>query len=252
MKYLFTKQGVAVIDQIASARVLLAFDFDGTLAPIVGDRNTARMTKTTRQLFARVCERYPCAVISGRGDADVRARLEDAAVRYVVGNHGIAPAAFRPAFRRDIARADAALRESLGDVGGVDIENKVWSLAVHYGRARQRKKAEDRILRAAQALPVAVRIGRGINVVNLVSARAPHKGDALLTVRAAEGADIAFFIGDDVTDEDVFALDQPGRLVTVRVGRSTSSAASYFLKRQGEMDRLLLQLLTARREWESR
>lgn len=83
-------------------------------------------------------------------------------------------------------------------------------------------------------------------VVNVVPERAPNKGDALLELRKAEQADTALYVGDDVTDEDVFELDQPGRLLSVRVGESRSSAAAYFLRNQNEMDRLLAKLIALR------
>jgi len=53
-------------------------------------------------------------------------------------------------------------------------------------------------------------------------------------------------VGDDVTDEDVFKLDQPGRLLTVRIGESQSSSASYFLRNQHQIDRLLAMLVALR------
>ena len=56
-------------------------------------------------------------------------------------------------------------------------------------------------------------------------AGAPNKGDALLRLRTSDGAHTALYVGDDVTDEDVFRLDQPGRLLTVRIGKSLTSAA---------------------------
>jgi trehalose 6-phosphate phosphatase len=83
-------------------------------------------------------------------------------------------------------------------------------------------------------------------VVNLVPAGAPNKGTALVELRKAEQADTALYVGDDVTDEDVFELEQPGRLVGVRVGASRSSAAAYFLRHQREVDRLLGRLVTLR------
>ena len=54
------------------------------------------------------------------------------------------------------------------------------------------------------------------------------------------------YVGDDVTDEDVFRLDQPGRLFTVRVGRSRTSAARYYLRQQQEIDALLEHLVALR------
>jgi hypothetical protein len=46
----------------------------------------------------------------------------------------------------------------------------------------------------------------------------------------------------------VFELDQPGRLLTVRVGPSRSSAAAYFLRDQAEIDRLLERLVELRED----
>ena len=57
---------------------------------------------------------------------------------------------------------------------------------------------------------------------------------------------MAFYLGDDVTDEDVFEIDQPGRLLSVRIGESIGSAAKFFLRRQSEVDRLLSKLVMLR------
>ncbi|MBC7781232.1 MAG: trehalose-phosphatase, partial [Proteobacteria bacterium] len=62
---LFSIAGEAALVEVIARRPLLAFDFDGTLAPIVPDRAAAVMTPTTASLLARVAELYPCAVISG-------------------------------------------------------------------------------------------------------------------------------------------------------------------------------------------
>ena len=71
-----------------------------------------------------------------------------------------------------------------------------------------------------------VRLVGGKHVVNLLPAGAPHKGLALERARARLGCDTAIYVGDDETDEDVFALDQPGRLLAIRVGRKPSSSAA--------------------------
>ena len=77
---------------------------------------------------------------------------------------------------------------------------------------------------------------------------APSKGDALIALRDRTEADVAMYVGDDVTDEDVFRLDQPGRLFTVRIGRSRTSAARYYLRQQQEIDSLLEHLVALRVE----
>ena len=60
------------------------------------------------------------------------------------------------------------------------------------------------------------------------------------------------YAGDDVTDEDVFELDQAGRLLSVRVGRSSRTTASNYLRAQPEMDQLLSHLIRARKMEASR
>lgn len=246
MKRLLSRDHGDVLAQVAWSRVLVAFDFDGTLAPIVSDRNEARMRPQTRELFSKVCSLYPCAVISGRGQADVRSRLGSASVEYVIGNHGLEPGAGLEKFETEIARARALLEKSLGGLPGLDIEDKRYSLAIHYRRSRSKRVARAAIAEAVAALPVRLRLVPGRLVVNLVPERAPNKGDALVALRSTARADTALYVGDDVTDEDVFELDQPGRLLTVRVGESRESAAAYFLRDQREMDRLLAKLVAMR------
>lgn len=242
MKQLLLPSNVDVLGQYAWSRVLLAFDFDGTLAPIVANRDAARMRLRTRNLLRRVCDLYPCAVISGRSRDDVMSRLEGLAVRYVIGNHGLEPGEHLSKFERLVVDARPALQEALSGQQGVDIEDKRFSLAVHYRRSRRKRDARAAIYRAVQALPRAMRTIPGKLVVNVLPERAPHKGDALLRLRENEGADTAIYVGDDATDEDVFQLDQPGRLLSVRIGRSEASAAAYYLRTQRDIDTMLSRL----------
>ena len=80
----------------------------------------------------------------------------------------------------------------------------------------------------------------------MLPAGAPDKGLALVRARSRSGCDTAVYLGDDETDEDVFRLDQPGQLLTVRVGRRRDSAAAYYIRRQAEIDRVLRSLLASR------
>jgi trehalose 6-phosphate phosphatase len=247
MKDLLLPENSEVLAQLAWSKVLLAFDFDGTLAPIVSDRAAAEMRERTAALFQSLCDLYPCAVISGRSHADVGARLGKAWVKYVVGNHGLEPGALLEEFEEDTKRVRQLLELQLASLRGVELEDKRYSLAVHYRGARQKRETRQAILGAIGGLPVPARAIWGKLVVNVVPARAPNKGDALIELRNAEEADTAFYIGDDVTDEDVFILDQPGRLLTVRVGESRGSSAAYFVRGQRDIDRLLTRLISLRK-----
>ena len=237
-----------LLAQFACCRVLLAFDFDGTLAPIVRDRELAVLRASTLRLFERLCELYPCAVVSGRSQRDLTRRLEPAAVEYVVGSQRLEVGRRAAAFARQVAEALPILEAALAGYAGlkIDIEDKQYSIAVHYRRSRGKREAQNAIAQAVARLPARMRLIPGKLVVNIVPAAAPNKGDAVLALRAQLGADTALYVGDDVSDEDVFCLDQPGRLLGVRVGRSLRSAAPYYLRDQAEIDELLRRLISVR------
>jgi trehalose 6-phosphate phosphatase len=146
---------------------------------------------------------------------------------------------------KEVARWRHLLEPHLAEVRGVKIEDKVFSLAIHYRRSRAKKVALNAILDAAGALGK-VRLIGGKQVVNILPDGAPHKGTALERERARLQCDTSIYVGDDETDEDVFALNQPGRLLTIRVGQRRSSAAAYFIESQREVDDLIRVLLRLR------
>jgi trehalose 6-phosphate phosphatase len=97
--------------------------------------------------------------------------------------------------------------------------------------------------RAADALE-GVRVVRGKNLVNVLPAHFPTKGDAVRRLVQRLGCRRALFVGDDITDEDVFAL--PQRLVFgVHVGHGPSRAAWRLATRE-DVDVLLERLLAVR------
>ena len=86
----------------------------------------------------------------------------------------------------------------------------------------------------------------GKSVVNLLPDGAPNKGVALEALRVREDAATAIYVGDDVTDEDVFMLAESGHVLGIRVGCERASAARYFLRNQSEIDALLTLLVELR------
>jgi trehalose 6-phosphate phosphatase len=246
MKNILAAPQLEVLAQFAWSNVLIGLDFDGTLAPIVQRPDRARLRARTRGLLVSLAEAYPVAVLSGRGRADVRARLDGVPVRAVVGNHGLEPGADLGACRALVAGWIPSLRKALDDQQGVEIEDKTYSLAVHYRRARARREAAGRIAAAVASLGKGTRVIGGKLVVNVLPSGAPHKGVALMRLRTDLGADTALYVGDDVTDEDVFALDDPGRLLCIRVGQNARSRAPYFVESQRAVDDLLRVLIGMR------
>lgn len=75
MIYLLTREALSVLARRVHGDTLLAFDFDGALAPHMAEPDRVQMRPETAALFRRVCMLYPCAVISGRGRNDVFSRI---------------------------------------------------------------------------------------------------------------------------------------------------------------------------------
>jgi len=194
-----------------------------------------------------VLGRSGLVALRGLARDDVAARVEGLGVRWIIGNHGMETGgagrarwtAATRAFRPDLERVVLAL-------AGVELEDKGASLSLHYRRAPARGVARATLLRALAELEGRVRVIAGKCVLNVMPRGAPHKGTALDALLRRTRRRAALFVGDDVTDEDVFAHGTPG-VLGVRVGRHDKSAAPWFVRDQRAVDPLLAALVDARR-----
>ena len=240
-----------ILDQLARGRSLLAFDYDGVLAPVITDPGGAPMRPGTRRLLARLARVWPSAVVSGRAWTHTR-RLTEGAVPLIVGNHGYELGRERPVPRAVLDRVRAwraALERELAGVPGVYFEDKRSTLAIHYGLERRWRAVAGAVHRAATRLQGA-RLVHGKKVLNVIPAGFPNKGDAVRALLAKLRLDTALYVGDDVTDEDAFALGLP-LVVGVRVG-SGRSRAPFRLASQDRIEELLGLLLRLRADSRSR
>jgi len=163
-----------IFQEFVSSNVLLAFDYDGTLAPIVSDPNRARMRTRSRDLLSELGKRYPVVVISGRAQSDVLKKLRGAGVREVIGNHGMEPWHASSRYIAEVERWLPVLNAAVAAFKGVVIEDKGYSIAIHYRLSREKKEARAAILKAAAGLGD-VRVVGGKQVVNILPHGAPHK-----------------------------------------------------------------------------
>jgi trehalose 6-phosphate phosphatase len=242
--YLFGGASRGVLETFAWSNVLLAFDYDGTLAPIVASPGHAVMRMLTRRLLSRLSRLYPCVVISGRARADALARLRGIGIHQVVGNHGAELRGGTQGFQHQTREWMPTLRRRLRGTQGVVLEDKKLSVTVHFRHARRKSHTRAAIVETARSLKN-VRTVDGKFVVNFVVPEAPHKGSALDRERSQFGCDSMIYVGDDETDEDVFRLDS-SQLLSIRVGRARASSASHYIRNQQEIDRLLGRLVELR------
>ena len=235
-----------MLHAFAASNTVIAFDFDGTLAPIAPTPAVARMRVRTRKLLAQLARCYPIIVISGRSLDDVTQRLAGVPVRLVFGNFGGESSARggRPAHIRHWV---AHLGERLSRHAGLVVEDKRYSVTIHYRHARHKRRALAEIYDAARTIPGA-RILGGVHAVTLLPNAAPDKGVALQRARRLLRCGTAIYVGDDATDEDAFGSGRSDRLLSIRIGRSRTTRARYRLERQIDIDRFLRALLALRVE----
>jgi trehalose 6-phosphate phosphatase len=226
-------------------KVLLAFDYDGVLAPLVRDPGGAFMRPATRALLARVAREYRVAVVSGRAWRDVF-RFVGPIVPTIVGNHGFElgrPVPVPAGILRQVRSWRRRLEADLDGMAGIHFEDKRSTLAIHYGLSRSWRRAERAVYESANRLE-GTRIIPGKKVLNVLPHDFPSKGDAIRTLIARLGCESAVYAGDDVTDEDVFAVGAP-LVFGVHVGPGPS-LAPWHLGSQDDVDALLELLIHIR------
>lgn len=250
MKKLFSPDGLKIFESFCFTPTLFAFDYDGTLARIVANPEEAQMPKKTGELLRTLDRLAPVAIISGRSKQDL-ASLLSYQPRYLIGNHGLE--GLRTSARslkkaEDICNGwKKTLTRHLKGEAGIFIEDKVFSLAVHFRRSRAKASAKRHILEACDSLKPAPRLIFGKCVVNVIPPGAPHKGMALLELMKECGVRSAFYAGDDDTDEDIFSLpDAP--ILSVRVSRKASSAARFYIDRQAQINEVMTKAIRFLRE----
>lgn len=239
--YIFSSEGLVALAPYVAPDTLFAFDLDGTLAPIVEEYSAVQISEPVKTSLKRLIELAKVAVITGRSRKDALTIL-GMEPHLLVGNHG---SEWPPQEgRRNWEHIGLCLnwkehlQNDLCCTKGVEIEFKGESVSLHYRKADDRESALSRINAAIETLEPAPRRIGGKFVVNLLPMEALTKGDALVAAMEMFGLHRAIFIGDDVTDEEVFKLDNRN-IFGIHIGQDSQTAAQYYLKKQSALLGLL-------------
>ena len=207
--------------------LLLLFDFDGTLTPFQPDPDAVYLADDVRALLGSLALRPDSTVgiISGRRLPDLEKRLKIPGEVYVAGFHGLEIHMPGEAFMHPDAAAATGMVRAVGEMmrahlpslPGVFIEDKVFSVALHYREAAPavRIVAQSRFMDAAREYVDAgrLRVLPGACVIELLPGVSWHKGSALQWIRErierVHGPTFTVYVGDDVTDEDAFRAVGP-------------------------------------------
>ena len=236
-----------------AGRPLVAFDLDGTLAPIVDDPARARVPASTRRLIAALASDrgLVLAVVSARRERDLRRLLPVRGIQRI-GQYGLegvtAPsAAERARWRRQAREVRRLLEPIAAAVPGSWIEDKGMTVSLHdrhVSTARLPALARALRLAAVKAERVGFSTMRGIRVTDFVP-RGYDKRCAIEALRRSARGAPAIYFGDSGGDEPAFAALGPDDF-PVRVGPGRTRAR-FRTRGTADVARFLRRLVELRR-----
>jgi trehalose 6-phosphate phosphatase len=216
--------------------VLVALDFDGTLAPLQDDPSQSRIIPAGVEALARLAGTPGVwlALVSGRSMSDLHTLAQVPAGTFLIGSHGAERARVTTwGLDRDVVQLSDEQADRLASLGaeaariargrdGVWVETKPTAVVVHT------RLAESSVAEPAEheAIVLGERLGSGVlhgkDVVE-ISVLTASKGEALTALRDELAAPVVLYAGDDVTDEHAFAALHDDDL-TVKVGPGDTDA----------------------------
>jgi alpha,alpha-trehalase len=229
-------------NQFKDKEVVLFFDYDGTVTPIVSHPKDANLCAEMKNTLIKLSNQCTLAVVSGRGLNDIKSRVGIKGI-YYSGSHGYeieGPSIkmeYQPAleFVETFDALEIELIKLLAGVKGALVERKKFSIALHYRNVSKsevnlvEKAADDALIKYPK-----LRKSYGKKIYELQPDLEWNKGKALEWLMdelhiEKRGSKI-FYIGDDITDEDAFcAIKTYG--IGILVGtQARTTGAQYKLK----------------------
>ena len=223
----------AVVLLAQTPHLLVALDFDGTMAPIVSRAQDARPLPRSAAALATLAgmEGTTTALVSGRALESLRSVAAPPAPTLLVGSHGAetywgpdSPVMELSAEQQSsLEQARDCVARATRDFPGTAAEQKPAGVVLHYRLADDADgiAAVEHVNTALSGNP-AFHITTGKKVLEISVLKA-NKGQSLVSLREFSGATATFFAGDDVTDEHAFSALLAGDL-GLKVGPGDSAA----------------------------
>jgi trehalose 6-phosphate phosphatase len=213
--------------------LLVAMDFDGTMAPLVNHAEDARSLPRAAAAFAELADlpRTTTALISGRALESLRAVAFPPEKTLLIGSHGaevwMGPGSSQLTLDDEQRELRSEVRQVLEEIvahaPGTLLEDKPAGVVLHTRLAAD-DVAEDAVAAARAVLQDrrGVFLKRGNRVLETSVVHA-SKGEGITFLRQATGATAVVFAGDDTTDEDALGSLVAGDL-GVKVGLDFTQA----------------------------
>jgi trehalose 6-phosphate phosphatase len=250
----------AVALRLGGTPLSILLDIDGTLAPIAPRPDQAKVPAETCKALERLIAIPDAhvAVVTGRSVADGR-RIVPLKGLGVIGNHGfevlgesgeVISEPDAVSYLDSVRKAAAELHPLEQQIQGVVLEDKHWTLSVHYRLAPRPaiKGIADKVHTTAREL--GLKVTKGKEVLELRPPLEVNKGTAaVLWVKrlGLSSSASVLYVGDDRTDEDAFRELRAAfsKAVTIRVGdpdHGETTEAEFRLETPAEVKDFLVAL----------
>jgi trehalose-phosphatase len=257
MKHLFSAWSTVAGRLRGAQHRIYLFDFDGTLTAISENPDRVRLPVPVREVLALLAKRSSDAagIISGR---DLRSLKKIIHMNRLVlsGNHGLEiegrgirfvhPVAKKR--RKLLSQTYRSLIPLFNTIDGALLENKRYSLTLHWRRIRRKKALEEFKRKRKKFVDI---IGEGPDFTiksgkKIVEIRPNVKWDKGAAIRLIKRNlfphSVVLYAGDDKNDKDAFrSLGKKD--VGVQIGRTSGSFAPYYLTDHREVELFLRRLI---------
>ncbi|MFW6134729.1 MAG: trehalose-phosphatase [Elusimicrobiota bacterium] len=233
-------------------------DYDGTLTPIVESPELAVITKEMKLTVEKLAKIHTIAIVSGRMREDVQKLVGIKGIFYA-GSHGFdikGPGGFtmiHPVAKKTIPLVTniiKQLKEKLKDTDGALVEEKKFSVAVHYRKVNKLEDLQyiEGIVENIVQKYDELRLLKGKKVFEILPNIDWDKGKAVRWIMNAFKMPwertSAFYIGDDTTDEYAFrAIITRGTAILVTDEPSKHSVADFQLQSPKEVKKFFEQVI---------
>lgn len=251
------KSGLAVLPSIYHLmkhcyQFIIFLDYDGTLTPIVEKPDQAILSTSMHHCLTSLSQEYLTVIISGRELEDLKEHINISTLFYS-GNHGLefmGPQSYYQIgeeFKEEIEELYYALTQKFAGISGCFIENKNFSLSVHYRLVDEKKVRliEKQVDNALVNYPrLKKHYGKKVYEIrpNILWNKGIASNAILEKFKLNNPHLIPIYIGDDVSDEDAFDVFQT-KGITIKVEKNPlHTKANYFLDSPLEVQSFLTQL----------
>ncbi len=234
---------------LKNKKLLLMFDFDGTLTPLTPRPEDTKLNQNTRNLLKKIAEKYITYIVSGRDIKFLQKTIKLKNINYI-GSHGLEMpksdlVVIPPKWNDFLKDLTIKLNDRIKKINGSFIEIKTHSICLHYREVKEADLIYIKQLKKELKTTIfeneKLKIKNGILAFEILPPLNWHKGKAVKWLLTKYPQYYPIYIGDDKTDEFAFKMLKEKGL-TIVIGKK-KSMANYYFNEQTEIIKFLKLLI---------